>query len=290
MSSHLHNLALFLGHFHPVLVHLPIGSLVLLGVLELLTVFPRFKDAARNKEVILGFATASSAAAAACGWLLSRSGGYDAALLYWHRLAGLGVVGVCAMTWLLCLLNQQRAGRVSLMATLVLVVLAGHFGGQMSHGRDFLARYAPAPLRRLLGGKVQPRQARPVPADPAQRRPFAEVIQPILQSRCWPCHGPEKRKGSLCMESRETLLHGGENGPAIVPGKADESLMIRRLLLPRGHDDHMPPDGKPQPTPAEIGLLQWWINAGAPDDGTVGDLNPPAEVLRMLEAMSGGSR
>jgi uncharacterized membrane protein len=126
MSGQLNDLALFLGHFHPVLVHLPIGSLVLLGVLELLAAFPRFKDAARNKGVILGFATASSAAAAACGWLLSRSGGYDAQLLYWHRLAGFGVVGVCAVTWLLCHLNRQRARRVCLVATLALIVLAGH--------------------------------------------------------------------------------------------------------------------------------------------------------------------
>lgn len=290
MNHHLKDLALFLGHLHPVLVHLPIGSLVLLGVLELLTTFQRFKDAAQSKRVILGFATAGSVAAATCGWLLSQSGGYDTELLYWHRLAGLGVAGACTVTLLLCRPNRQRAFRVALLATLTFLVLAGHFGGEMTHGRGFLTRYAPAPLRRFLGEQVLPKQPRLVPADPAERRPFAEVIQPILQARCSSCHGPEKQKGAFRVDSRGALVRGGQNGPAIVPGKANESRIIQRLLLPPDHDDHMPPEGKPQPTPAEIGLLQWWINAGAPDNGTIGDLKPTVEVLRMLETVSGDSR
>ena len=59
-------------------------------------------------------------------------------------------------------------------------------------------------------------------------------------------------------------IHGGENGRVFVPGKAADSLMIKRLHLPLEDDDHMPPEGKPQPTPAVISLLEWWINAGTP--------------------------
>ena len=54
----------FLGHFHPVLVHLPIGSVLLLGILELLAVFPRFKDSARNSEVIVGLSAVGACGAA----------------------------------------------------------------------------------------------------------------------------------------------------------------------------------------------------------------------------------
>ena len=86
------------------------------------------------------------------------------------------------------------------------------------------------------------------------------------------------------MESYETLLKGGKNGPVLIAGKAFDSPMIHRLLLPLNDDDHMPPEGKPQPTAAEIAVLQWWIDNGAPPDKTVGDLKPGTEVLRILSA------
>jgi uncharacterized membrane protein len=75
MNGPRRDLILFLGRFHPVLVHLPIGGLVLLGALELVALFIRFKDAARNRRLILALTTAAAGVTAACGWLLSDSGG-----------------------------------------------------------------------------------------------------------------------------------------------------------------------------------------------------------------------
>ena len=60
--------------------------------------------------------------------------------------------------------------------------------------------------------------------------------------------------------------------------------MIHRLFLPLNDDDHMPPDGNPEPTLAEIAALQWWIDNGAPADKTVGDLKPGPEIQRILVA------
>ena len=91
------------------------------------------------------------------------------------------------------------------------------------------------------------------------------------------------------MESYEALLRGGTNGPVLVAGKTFDSPMIQRLLLPLNDDDHMPPDGKPQPTLAEIAALEWWIERGAQADRTVGDLKPGAEVLRILSTAQAGS-
>lgn len=91
------------------------------------------------------------------------------------------------------------------------------------------------------------------------------------------------------MESYEALLKGGKNGPALIAGKALDSPMIQRLLLPLNDDDHMPPDGKPQPTLAEIAALQWWIDHGAPADKTVGNLQPSAEIQRILGTVQVGA-
>ena len=288
MSSNANDLVLFLGHFHPMLVHLPIGTLVLLGILELMATFPRFKDVAQNKRVVLVFSAAGLAVAVACGWLLAESGDYDIQLLRWHRLSGFGVAGGCVLTLLLSEVNRRLAYRVSLLATLVLLVVAGHFGSGLTHGRDFLTRYAPAPLRALFGEPGRPKTSHTMAADLMQRQIFMDVVQPILEQRCSRCHGPEKQKGELRVDNLAALRQGGQGGPALVAGKAAESLMIRRLLLPLSQDDHMPPEGKPQPTSAEIGLLEWWINAGAPETRIVGDLKPDADIVRMLKTDTRG--
>jgi hypothetical protein len=284
VSSHLNQFGLFLGHFHPMLVHLPVGGLVLLSALELLALLPRFGKAAENRRAILLVVAIGSIASAACGWLLSRAGGYDAQLLYRHKLTGFGVAGACIITLLVCGTNKQLAYRACLVATMVLLVVAGHLGSGLTHGRDFLWRYAPGPLRLVLGEPQQHVANNPAPAAVLQRRLYADVVQPILQQHCVSCHGPEKQKAGLRLDSFADLQHGAENGPVLVPGKADDSPMIQRLLLPLDHEDHMPPEGRPQPTREEIGLLQWWINAGAPGEGKVGSFNPDAETLQMLQA------
>jgi mono/diheme cytochrome c family protein len=266
------------------LVHLPVGGLVLVSALELLALWPRFKEAAENRRVLLLFVAIGSMASAACGWLLSRAGGYEAQLLYRHKLAGFAVAGACIITLLVCGTRRQLAYRACLVATMGLLVVAGHWGSELTHGRDFLWRYAPGPLRLLLGEPARPAGSAPAPADVLQRRLYADVVQPILQQRCASCHGPEKRKGGLRLDSLADLQQGAENGPVLVAGKADDSPMIQRLLLPLDHEDHMPPEGRPQPTREEIGLLQWWINAGAPGEGKVGSFKPDAETLRMLQA------
>src|SRR5689334_9297426 len=107
---------LFLGHFHPLLVHLPIGGLVLLGVLEFVACFTPWKDAAQNNRWILGFVCATAVVSAACGWMLARGGGYDPDLLKWHRALGFVLVGACLLALLFRQRDCLRAYRVSLLA------------------------------------------------------------------------------------------------------------------------------------------------------------------------------
>ncbi|MGO8928225.1 MAG: c-type cytochrome domain-containing protein [Limisphaerales bacterium] len=284
MSSGSHDLVLFLGRFHPVLVHLPIGGLVLLGVLELLAKFSCLKGAAQSNRLILGLTAAASVTAALLGWMLSQAGGYDPQLLPWHKWTGFAVAATCMLAWLLNWRGRPRAYRISLLATLLVLVVASHLGASITHGRGFLTQYAPKPLRTLLGGGDRPAAAPGMTPEPNQQPLFSDLIQPILQRRCSACHGPEKHKGDLSLESYNTLLKGGKNGPVLIAGRAVDSPMIHRLLLPLNDDDHMPPEGKPQPTLPEIAALQWWIERGAPVDKTIGDLRPGPEVRRILSA------
>jgi hypothetical protein len=91
---------------------------------------------------------------------------------------------------------------------------------------------------------------------------FAKSIQPVFEKRCIECHGPKKVKAELRLDTKEAALKGGESGQTIVVGKAGESALFKRVSLPEGHDDIMPPKGDPL-TKEEIELLKKWIDEGA---------------------------
>ena len=105
---------------------------------------------------------------------------------------------------------------------------------------------------------------------------FTERVLPILSQRCFKCHGPEaaKVKGGLRMTGRQALLTGGDSGPAVVPGDADASLMIRAVRY-TDEDLQMPPKDKRLPA-AEVEILERWVKAGVPwpDAGATGAGGP----------------
>jgi YHS domain-containing protein len=288
-------IALFLGRLHVLLVHLPIGLIVLVACLELLARFTRFKHANGSSGVILLLAVPLSAFTALCGWLLSLGGGYETRLLQWHLWSGIATAAACAVTALLYRLNLQKTYRFCLASTVLMVIVAGHFGGSLTHGSDYLVRYAPAPLRGLLAwtvphpakGSQEKKKESSQPADPKNLPAFAAVVQPVLTADCVSCHGPEKAKAALRLDSFAALMKGSENGTVVVPGKSADSVLVKRLLLTLEDEDHMPPQGKPQPSADDLALLQWWIDAGASVDKKVSELKPPAKIERIVASRFG---
>ncbi len=281
MTDSASNWVQFIGHFHPLLVHLPIGFIILLAILEALALLRRFKQLTSSSRIILLVTVPVAAVTVLCGWLLSQSEDYDAHLLAWHKWTGIGVGVATILLLILHWRGWQRAYRACLFTTLFLLIVAGHFGGELTHGTDYLTRYAPAALRPLLGGKnaVTPRAK----VDLQTQTVSAAVIQPIFSEYCVRCHGPGKSKGGLKLNTIENLFKGGDSGPTIVAGNSAQSLFIKRLLLPLDDDDHMPPEGKRQPSYDDLLLLQWWVDAGAPTNKTAFALGPPENVLRALE-------
>jgi mono/diheme cytochrome c family protein len=91
---------------------------------------------------------------------------------------------------------------------------------------------------------------------------FKKDIEPILQQDCIKCHGPEKQKGELRLDSKAAAMKGGKDGVVITAGQADKSDLYRRVSLPAGSDDIMPSKGDPL-TKAQTDLIKDWINQGA---------------------------
>jgi uncharacterized membrane protein/mono/diheme cytochrome c family protein len=269
---------------HPLLVHLPIGMIFLLAVLEAAALFPRLRNAAVNAGFILAVAAPLAVVTAVCGWLLSLAGGYDESLLAWHKWLGiataLGIVLAAILFWR----RHFASYRAVLFVAVFLLMAAGHLGGSLTHGSDYLIRYAPGPLKKLLGVPDQKPAAKLSEAELRQLPMFTGIIEPIFESKCVVCHGPKKSKAKLRLDSFSALQDGSENGAVYNPGHATESPLVQRLLLPASHDDHMPPAGKPQLTVAEIQLVKWWVDIGAPETNTLNQLQPPLEILAALLA------
>ncbi|HEY7116755.1 MAG TPA: PSD1 and planctomycete cytochrome C domain-containing protein [Tepidisphaeraceae bacterium] len=103
-----------------------------------------------------------------------------------------------------------------------------------------------------------PARADPSPAD----RHFLDKVKPLLDSRCVSCHGPDKQKGSLRLDSRAATLKGGDSGPGVVPGKPADSLILQAVTHARQDLKEMPP--KEKLTAKDIAVLERWIRDGAP--------------------------
>ena len=100
-------------------------------------------------------------------------------------------------------------------------------------------------------------------ANPEQQRLFRQAFK-VLETHCFACHGEEKQKGDLRLDSLKAILTGGEGGAAMVQGHADQSLMISAINLPINDEDVMPPRKKDRLTDQEKILLTEWVNQGAP--------------------------
>jgi mono/diheme cytochrome c family protein len=88
---------------------------------------------------------------------------------------------------------------------------------------------------------------------------FVKKVRPLLARSCFSCHGEMKSKNNLRLDSRTAALEGGDAGPALVPGKPDDSLLIQAVRY--GGEIKMPPKGRL--TDGEIADLVAWVKQGA---------------------------
>lgn len=101
---------------------------------------------------------------------------------------------------------------------------------------------------------------------PAQRAgvTYEKDIRPIFEKHCFKCHGEEKPKAGLRLDSREAALKGSREGKVILPGQSAKSPLVHSVARVGDEDHWMPPEGKGQPlTPEQVGLIRSWIDQGA---------------------------
>jgi hypothetical protein len=112
----------------------------------------------------------------------------------------------------------------------------------------------------IAGAKAQQPPAPPPAATPAPVD-YDRDVRPILERHCYECHGAKKSRGKLRLHTQAFITRGGSSGAAVVPGRSDESLLVRRVLG-LDDEDRMPLDGDPLPD-AAIETIKTWIAQGA---------------------------
>ena len=267
----------FLGHFHPVILHLPIGIFILIITQEFFAMFSRKKS--QTGLFPLFFGASSAVLAVVLGFLLYQGGGFEGELVEDHLWGGIAFASVAVLTfitktWVMAPGSSQIFYRFMVLASVGIMSYASHAGASITHGKDYLFEYAPDPIREILGlpakekEKDIEKEAKPL----EQQLVYADIVQPILNLRCVECHKEGKSKGRFRMDTFDLLVKGGKEGEGIEPGNALDSNIVFRVELDQDDEEHMPPEGKKDIEDHELAVVKWWIDQGADPVKTVGEL------------------
>lgn len=259
----------FLAPFHTVTLHLPIGFVMMAAILEGYHWFRPSRQLRNAIGLVLAFSALTSVLVVLLGIFRAEGGGYEPETLEHHRWYG---IGVGALTIVIALVHPvvfrgdgKKAGvalyRVLLLGDLVLLTIAGHGGGNLTHGSKYLTENAPGWVKDWVESNGEEGPGGKAPAGGGE---FARVIRPIFEKKCFQCHGEEKQKGDYRMDMVESLFAAGESELAPIVKKSPmESYLVETITLPEDDDMAMPPDGKDRLTPEETLAVIRWIWAGA---------------------------
>lgn len=250
---------IYLGRFHPLLVHLPIGMICGAVLLQLSRRFRPVAGPDTSLSLIWVATAISAILSALTGYLHANGNDYTKELLDTHKWSGIGLAFLCSVVAVIHLLTRSgswiRIIRTILVsATIGLLIFTGHGGGSLTHGADYLSIST-------LEVDAPEAPSRPASIDSADM--FSDAVMPILQTKCTSCHNPSKKKGGLLLTDHAAILRGGKTGAGVVPGDPEASELFRRVTLPSDHKEFMPTDGKAPLTDDQRDILEWWIEKGA---------------------------
>ena len=276
----------FFGRLHPLLVHFPIGLLVVALIFEVTTIGGKRKGLRDgiNWMVYVGAVTASFTAL--FGWLLRSQEDYNGDLVNNHQFTGIATA-IFALITAFVLWNtlkkkskDLKAYRFFLMVTVLILGIAGHLGANITHGEDYLSIVLPGNNGKYDSSKTVALLSEFNTSDSLsslQKDKLNLEVRAIFAHKCYQCHSENKQKGKLILEHKEGVFKGGESGVAIVTGKPEESELFRRITLPANHKEVMPEKGKLL-SDSEISLIKLWIEKGAHWSDKAVKVFPEAEL------------
>ena len=240
----------YLGKFHPLVLHLPIGSLLMTF---LLVVISKLQKSSLDKAIRIGvdFSFFGAVTATILGYFLSLDDTYDIENLKPHLFAGL----ITLFLTLSLSVSHRLQGKENLfislfVMTLIALSITGHKGAMITHGEDYLAPEAffEEPQVEKLKDSIHL---------------YEKVVSVILEDKCVSCHNASKSKNNLRLDSYDLIMRGGNLGSLFDTDQPEKGLLIKYISLPMADKLHMPPKNKAQLSDNEKWLLNHWVNSGA---------------------------
>ena len=266
----------FLGRFHPLLVHLPIGLIIFWFVLECFIWKTKKHELKGVRILLVGLTALSSILSCIAGYFLSWDGGYNEQSLQLHQWSGIGLAVITSILFLCtCFSYKKSFSRVyypGLLICTALLFYVGHKGGTLTHGEEFIS----------ISNITETTAERPVITDVNKALVYEQIVHYFLVEKCASCHNEGKKKGDFVLTSYAGLMKGGESGKVIFEGNPENSELYRLITLPPTDKKAMPPDGKDPLTKQEIEIIHWWIKNGAPANKTVADLKADKSILNAI--------
>jgi hypothetical protein len=226
-------------------------------------------------KIILAVSALSALFSSISGFILSNSDSYDIKLVSFHQWLGffLTILNIFLYFKIEFLLKASlKVFRISLGVLLVALILTGHAGGSLTHGSDFLN---PPAINQWFSSSTTEEHKITLNST------AYEAVSVVFEKKCLVCHGRNKQKGELRLDTPNGILAGGESG-SVVSETSNESILIKSIRLPLDHKDHMPPKEKTQLTDTEIKFLSWWIDAGTDFEKTLTELQFPDSLNDIL--------
>jgi uncharacterized membrane protein len=274
----------FLGSLHPLIVHLPIGIVLLTIAID---VFMRNKNNSVHRVITMGwfFSFFSGLLAALFGWFLGDNGYYFESQIYIHRWSGIAFVSLSFIIWLLRYINfrfTKSFNRSLNLTTILLLMVTGHFGGEMTHGQNYLFENLPYVEKEISVVKL-PESKR---SEADSLMVYEDLIHPVLEEKCMACHNQNHAHGGLNMSAFESMVKGGNSGAGIQKGNPYKSLIYKRVSFPYDHPKFMPPAGVPL-SYDQVATLEWWIDNGAKKQMPVILARNDSKIQRLMELQYG---
>ena len=256
---------LFFGRFHPVLVHLPIGFILMGILLEAIGRWSQEKAKYHTAVLIsLGFGILTGALALVTGFLLANAGQYSQQGISSHKWLAIGTLVVTTIIFFIKKRNKDHVvlkNGILLFALFGLLTLTGHNGGGLTHGSNYLIEHAPTSIQKLVSyEQTQPIQLSAMSIDSVIV--YRDLIQPILKQKCYSCHNNEKSSGNLNLTAANKLFKSADSGQPVLPYNLEKSELYQRITIPNSSDAYMPPTGAPL-NYSQIEIIKKWIELGA---------------------------
>ena len=273
------DLAAFFGRLHPLLVHLPIGF-ILLALLFDIKWFKEKGTRFNFLKIIWFLAFISSFFSALMGWLLAQNGYYIDADLTPHQYTGILLVFFSCLGWVLRIKQISMPSffiRINNLIVLFLLILVGHLGGSLTHGSDYLTKHTPDFITSKQEYKNKLFEEYTLDSIVV----FKDFVQPLLNEKCVACHNNNISRGGLNLSTIESIKKGGRSGAAFVSKNPSKSLIFKRISFSQDNEKFMPPTGIPF-SYHEIQLVQWWIQEGANYTDSLNEFSITPEIQTLL--------